>query len=394
MSARPFHLDVPQPVIDDLHRRLQQTRWPDDVDNDDWRYGFNRNYLRELVSYWIDEYDWRKQEAAINQYPQFIADVDGVPIHFIHVRGKGNNPRPLILTHGYPWTFWDYRKLIEPLTDPAAHGGCADDAFDVVIPSLPGYGFSTPLRTTGINFARTAGLWVKLMRDVLGYGKFAAHGGDWGALVTSQLGHQYAEHLLGIHLVTAIPLDVFSKGLPHASYYGAGEEDWHAYNASKLATGSGYMAVQTTRPQTVAYAMHDSPVGLCAWIVEKSRDWSDCNGDVEARFSKDDLINKVMLYWVGGSFVSAARFYYEAAHHPWQPSHALQPPVQAPTAILAFMQDVIRMPRRWIEQTYNIQRLNYAQSGGHFSPMEEPLRVIADIRAFFSGQGPDSISAS
>ncbi|MET0379379.1 MAG: epoxide hydrolase family protein [Spongiibacteraceae bacterium] len=378
-----FHVSIPQRVIDDLHQRLRQTRWPDDVANADWSYGFNCAYLQELVRYWLDEYDWRHQEAQINQYPQFKADIDGVPIHFIHVRGKGPNPRPLILTHGYPWTFWDYRKLIEPLTDPAAHGGDAADAFDVVIPSLPGYVFSSPLQTTGIDFTRTADLWVRLMRDVLGYDKFAAHGGDWGAMVTAQLGHKYAEHLLGIHLVTAIPLDVHSNGLPDSSFYGPGEEGWHAYNSEKLAAGSGYMVVQSTRPQTLAYAMHDSPAGLCAWIVEKSRDWSDCGGNVETRFSKDDLLNKVMLYWVSNSFVSAARYYYEAAHRPWAPSHPRQPVVQAPTAILAFMQDVIRMPKRWMEQTYNLQRLNYSESGGHFSPVEEPQRVASDIREFF-----------
>lgn len=384
-TVRPFRIDVPQHQIDDLHQRLRQTRWPDDVDNGDWRYGFNRNYLQQLVRYWLDEYDWRTQEAAINRFPQFIVDIDGVPIHFIHVRGKGNRPRPLILSHGYPWTFWDFRKLIEPLTDPVAHGGNADDAFDVVIPSLPGYVFSTPLQS-GVDFVRTADLWVKLMRDVLGYDKFAAHGGDWGSLITSQLGHKYSEYLLGIHLVMAVPIDVHTKGFPTADMYGAGEEGWFEYNLRMLTDGSGYSAVQTTRPQTVAYAMSDSPAGLCAWIVEKSREWSDCGGNVETRFTKDDLLNKVMLYWVSNSYVSAARYYCDAARNPWQPSHDRQPMVQAPTALLLFLHDNLRMPRRWIEQTYNVKRLNYSESGGHFSPMEEPQRVIDDIRTFFAGQ--------
>ncbi|MET0987905.1 MAG: epoxide hydrolase family protein [Steroidobacteraceae bacterium] len=379
----PFRIAIPEKQLRDLRARLEATQLPDDVANEEWAYGFQRSYLESLIEYWLEDYDWRVHEAAINAHANFRTHIDGIPIHFIHERGRGPNPIPLILTHGYPWTFWDYRKLIGPLTDPAAHGGDERDAFDVIVPSLPGYVFSTPLTTPGVQFMRTAQLWVRLMREVLDYPRFAAHGGDWGALVTSQLGHAHAEHLLGVHLVTTVPLDVFSAGLPGPEFYGPGEEGWHESNLGMMASGSGYMAVQTTRPQTLAYAMHDSPVGLCAWLVEKVRDWSDCGGNVERRFTKDDLLTKVMLYWLTNSFVSAARFYYEAAHHPWTPVHQGLPIVRAPTAVLAFLNDVVRLPRRWIERTYNIQRLNYSPSGGHFSPMEEPGQVISDLREFF-----------
>ena len=218
----PFRVDVPDEVLNDLQARLKLTRWADDFANEGWQYGTNTAYLKELVAYWIDGYDWRKQERAINAYPQFRTEIDGVPIHFIHVRGKGPNPKPLILSHGWPWTFWEYRKVIGPLSDPGAHGGDPADAFDVVVPSLPGYGFSTPLRKPGVNFWRTSGLWVKLMEE-LGYPRFAAHGADWGALITADLGHRYPERVMGVHFTMMLPLDLFSGGTPAPEDYDADE---------------------------------------------------------------------------------------------------------------------------------------------------------------------------
>ncbi len=204
-KPQPFRIDIPESKLHDLRRRLAGIQWAPDFENDDWRYGTNVAYLRKLVAYWHDGYDWRAREKAMNAYPQFKVDIDGIPIHFLHVKGKGRRRRPLLLTHGWPWTFWDFRKVIGPLTDPAAHGGDPDDAFDLVIPSLPGFGFSTPLRKTGINWWRTADLWASLMRDVLGFEKFCAHGGDWGALVTLQLGHRYPDRVHGVHITGTAP---------------------------------------------------------------------------------------------------------------------------------------------------------------------------------------------
>jgi pimeloyl-ACP methyl ester carboxylesterase len=217
--------------------------------------------------------------------------------HFIHVRGKGSNPKPLILSHGWPWTFWEYHKLIAPLSDPGSHGGDPADAFDLVVPSLPGYGFSTPLRKPGVNFWRTSGLWVKLMQR-LGYPRFAAHGADWGALITADLGHRYPERVMGVHFPMMLPLDLFSGGMPAPEDYDADEAPMAARLQNFFATESAYSALQSTKPQTIASALNDSPVGLASWIVEKQRSWSDCHGDVETRFTKDDLLTTIMIYWV------------------------------------------------------------------------------------------------
>src|SRR5689334_7500308 len=335
----PFRVDVPEEVLDDLHSRLKLARWVDDFANDGWQYGTNTAYLKELVAYWIDGYDWRKHERAINAYPQFRTEIDGVPIHFVHVRGKGPNPKPLILSHGWPWTFWEYHKVIGPLSDPGSHGGDPADAFDVVVPSLPGHGFSTPLRRTGVNFWRTSGLWVKLM-EALGYPRFAAHGADWGALVTADLGHRYPERMLGVHFTMTFPLALFggsasalSGGTPAPEAYDEDETSTAARLRDFFATDSAYSALQSTKPQTIAAALNDSPVGLLSWIVEKLRGWSDCDGDIERRFSKDDVLTTVMIYWVTQSYGTSARYYYEAAHAPWTPAHGRMPVVEAPTGI-------------------------------------------------------------
>ena len=383
MSKEAFTVSVSDAVLTDLRERLAKARWPGEFANEQWAYGTNQAYLQELVEYWRTDYDWRAAEREMNTFSHYKTTVDGVPIHFIHEPGKGPNPTPLILSHGWPWTFWDFQKVIRPLADPAAFGGDPNDAFDVVVPSLPGYGFSTPLTTPGINFWRTADLWRGLMQDVLGYEKFAAQGGDWGALITAQLGHKYAEHLLGCHVNLMVPLDIFVGPMPEASEYGPGEEGWYEKNLHFFTAESGYSALQTTKPQTLAFALNDSPVGLCAWILEKRRTWSDCNGDVEKRFSKDDLCTTMTLYWVTQSFGTSARYYYEATHNPWQPSHEKTPVVQAPTGVAVFSEEVILMPRKWAESYYNLQRWTSMPSGGHFAPMEEPELLVDDVRAFF-----------
>lgn len=379
----PFEISVPQSTLDDLRDRLRRARVPLDVANDDWRYGTNRAYLEELVAYWVDGYDWRAHEREMNAFANYRAEIDGVPIHFVHEPGRGPDPIPLVLSHGWPWTYWDFRKVIGPLSDPAAHGGDAADSFDVVVPSLPGFGFSTPLTRTGIEFSRTADMWVTLMRDVLGYDRFAAHGGDWGALVTAQLGHRYPEHLIGIHLGLCFPLDFFSKGLPTEDDYPDHEKHRYHHTMKRFEVATSHVAVQTTDPQTLAYALEDSPIGLCAWILERRRSWSDSNGDVETRFSKDDLLTTMTLYWVTESIVSSMRYYWEALHNLWTPSHDRWPQVEAPTAISLWPQELAHMPTPFMERYYNLQQLTEMPSGGHFHPMEEPERLVEDIRAFY-----------
>ncbi len=383
MSKESFTVAVPDEVLADLRERLAKVRWPGDFANAHWEYGTNQAYLQELVEYWLNEYDWRKHESEMNTFSHYKTDIDGVPIHFIHEPGKGPNPAPLILSHGWPWTFWDFQKVIRPLTDPAAFGGDPNDSFDVIIPSLPGYGFSTPLTTSGINFWRTADLWVKLMQDVLDYKKFAAQGGDWGAIITAQLGHKYADRLLGCHVNLMVPLDVFVGSLPEAGEYGQEEAGWYDRNMNFFAAESGYSALQTTKPQTLAFALNDSPVGLCSWILEKRRTWSDCDGDVEKRFSKDDLCTTMTLYWITQSFGTSARYYYEATHNPWQPAHERTPIVEAPTGVAVFLKEVILMPHKWAEGYYNLKRWTTMPSGGHFAPMEEPELLVNDVREFF-----------
>ena len=384
MRKEQFRVEVPQAVLDDLQERLARTRFAPEFANDDWSYGTNLSYLRQLIEYWRERYDWRRVEREINSFSHYKTEIEGIPIHFIHEPGKGPRPIPLILTHGWPWTFWDFHKVIRPLADPAAHGGDAADAFDVIVPSLPGYGFSTPMTTTGINYWRTADLWVSLMRDVLGYDKFAAQGGDWGALVTAQLGHKYAERMIGIHVNLMASLSFFggSEG-PKPEDFGQGEEGWLEHNRNFISNESGYMQLQCTKPQTVAFALNDSPAGLCSWIVEKRRTWSDCGGDVERRFTKDDLCTTMTLYWVTQSYGTSARYYYEAAHNLWQPSHGRQPVVEAPTGVSVFLKEVLLMPPKWAERYYNLKRWTLMPSGGHFAPMEEPQRLVEDIRAFF-----------
>ena len=382
-NVTPFTVNLAQAELDDLRQRLRRTRLAPEFGNDDWRYGVNGAYLKDFLHYWETDYDWRQHEAAINRLPNYKTSIEGMPIHFIHVRGKGPKPVPLILSHGWPWTFWDWHKVIGPLSDPAAHGGDAADAFDVVVPSLPGYGYSTPLTTPGINFWRTADLWVKLMRDALGYDKFAAGGGDWGAILTAQLGHRYARHLLGIYLHLMVPLDVFTAPFPGPEIFAPEEAEMFARNQKFFEGETGYSAIQATKPQTLAFALNDSPAGLAAWIIEKRRTWSDCGGDVERRFSKDDLATTLTIYWTTQSFGNSARYYYECAHNPWRASHARQPLVEAPTGIGVFPHEVVMLPRSWAERYYNLKHWTQMKTGGHFAPMEEPAALIEDIRAFY-----------
>jgi pimeloyl-ACP methyl ester carboxylesterase len=383
MKPERFRIAISDTVLRDLSERLARSRFLPDFANADWAYGANGDYLRELVSYWRDGFDWRRQEAVMNRFDHFRVTIDGASIHYIRARGKGPSPMPLILSHGWPWTFWDWQKVIEPLADPAAYGGDPADAFDVIVPSLPGFGFSSPLSTPGIDALRTADLWRVLMCDVLNYPKFAAHGGDWGAFVTAQLGHKHADSLIGIHLANGAPLDFFQTGLPVPEDYASDEAGLYERTIKFFAEGHGYSAIQSTRPQTLGYALDDSPLGLAAWLVEKRRDWSDCGGDVERAYSKDDLITSIMLYWVTETIGTSARFYYEGRVNPWKASHARSPTVDVPTGIIRFENDVCWWPRKLMERHYAIRRWTRVPQGGHFAPMEQPQILVEELRAFF-----------
>jgi pimeloyl-ACP methyl ester carboxylesterase len=378
----PFHVAIPDAELDDLKRRLRGTRWADDFGNDDWSYGVEGGWLREMVAYWSEEFDWRAQERAINRFPQYRVDIDGVPVHFLHVRGVGPDPTPLVLTHGWPWTFWDYHAVIEPLTDPARFGGDPEDAFDVVVPSLPGYGFSTPLRSTGLHPRRIAELWVTLMRDVLGYDRFAAGGGDWGAIITSELGHAHAEHVLGAHLTMATFPGIDLRRLREQPF--TEDERWmEARLAETARVTRSHATVHSTDPQTLAYALVDSPVGTAAWLWERRRAWSDCDGDVLAAFDRDFLCTTASIYWLTRTIGTSMRIYHEHFGRRWRPLHDRRPAIEAPAGVAVFPKELILLARATAQEQMNLRRWTVMPRGGHFAPAEEPELVVGELRAFF-----------
>lgn len=379
----PFRIQIDDAVLADLDDRLARTRLPSDFANDDWRYGTPSPYLAELIAYWRRDYDWRAVETRMNAFDHFRVTIDTVPVHFLRARGVGPNPVPLVLSHGWPWTFWDFEKVIGPLSDPGAHGGDPADAFDVVVPSLPGYGFSTPLTTPGIHWWRTADLWVKLMTEVLGYERFGAQGGDWGSLVSAQIGHKYADRAIGVHLSLAFPMDFFTAGLPGIDAYSEADVERFHHTKRRMAVATSHVAVQTDDPQTIGVAMNDSPAGLLAWILERRRNWSDSKGDVESVFSKEDLVTTATLYWVTESYTTSARYYFEAAKDPWRPAHDRHPVVEAPTAISLFPEELALMPDAYLKSYYNLVQLTEMPRGGHFAPAEQPALLVEDVRAFF-----------
>jgi pimeloyl-ACP methyl ester carboxylesterase len=386
MAQQPerFEVDIPQDDVDALMDHLRRTRWADDFANDQWQFGVPAAYLRELVTYWTDSFDWRAQEAAMNAVDHFRVTIDEIPIHFVHVPGKGPDPLPLVLTHGWPWTFWDYRRVIAPLTDPASFGGDPADAFDLVVPSLPGYAFSTPMTTPGVGFPRTADLWHRLMTDVLGFDRYGAGGGDWGAFVTAQLAHVAPEGLIGAYLTFPALLGANLAAL-RPDDYAPDEAGWFDQTMIGLQSGQSHMAVHIADPQTLAYAMTDSPVGLASWMLERRRAWSDCGGDVERSFSKDDLLTSFSLYWLTRSFPTAVRYYAESFRMPWAPVHDRTPTLQAPTGVAVYPKEIVLAPRRMVEEHANLVHWSVMPRGGHFAPAEEPDLYVEDIRTFFRG---------
>ncbi len=379
MAVTPFRIEVPDEVLADLEDRLRRTRWPDQVPGSGWDYGTDMAYLKELVAYWLDGFDWRAQEAKLNAFPQFKTQVDGVDIHFVHVKGKGANPKPLLISHGWPGSFYEMHKVIGPLSDPAAHGGDPADAFDVVVPSLPGYGFSGPTLERGIGPPRMAELLHGLMTSELGYDRYGAQGGDWGSIITTSLGRMFPDALSGIHLNM-----LAGRLAPQESP--TDEEKAQAERQAFFAQEeTGYQRIQGTKPQTLAYGLNDSPAGLAAWIVEKWRTWSDCEGDVEKRFSKDEILTNVTIYWVTGTINSSTRLYYESGHAP-RAATAMTPKVDVPTGIADFPKEIYRASRRQAEGFYNVVHWTTMPRGGHFAAMEEPQLLVEDIRSFFRGR--------
>jgi len=372
-AVRPFRIDVPESDLVDLRERLSRTRWPERETVDDWSQGIPLAYMRELCDHWATGYDWRATEARLNTFPQFVTEIDGLDIHFLHVRSPHPGALPIVLTHGWPGSVVEFVKAIGPLTDPVAHGGDPADAFDVVVPSLPGYGFSAKPTDTGWTVQRIADAWATLMGR-LGYGRYGAQGGDWGAMVTASLGSRDAAHLAGIHL-----------NMPLAE---PGRLDLTDPTPAELAAlvsfdehrkwGTGYSKEQSTRPQTVGYGLVDSPAGQAAWIVEKFWAWTDCDGHPENVLSRDELLDNVMLYWLTAAAASSARLYWESFVRPGFD------PVDVPTGCSIFPHEIMRMSRRWAASRFtDIVYWNELDRGGHFAAFEQPGLFVDELRAFF-----------
>ena len=376
-TIRPFKIEIAQGDLDDLRRRLSQTRWPNAIVQD-WSDGTNLAYLRELVAYWRDAFDWRAQETRLNAFPQFLVRVAGLDVHVVHVRGNGPAPLPLIVSHGWPGSFVEMLDLVPRLADPQRFGGSPHDAFDVIVPSLPGYGFSERPAAPGTTAAAIADRWAELM-TVLGYERFGAQGGDWGAAISTHLGIEHSDRLVGVHLNYMMRAFLPSRKAlgpdahPEETAYLEDVDRWYAAEG-------GYSHLQGTKPQTLAYALTDSPAGLAAYIVEKFRTWSDCDGDVERAFPKDTLLTNIAIYWFTGTINSSIHLYWErqrsSMHPPSKP-----PPV--PFALAAFPKELTTPPRRLLERVLRVERYTAMPRGGHFAALEEPERLAADIAAFF-----------
>jgi len=380
-AIHPFRVEIPEADLDDLHDRLARTRWPDELPGVGWSRGVPLGYLQDLAGYWRDGYDWRGQEARLNQLPQFTTVVDGQPIHFLHVTSPEADALPLIVTHGYPGSVVEFLDLVGPLTDPRAHGGDPADAFHLVVPSLPGYGFSTPVREPGWAMGRTSRAWVELMAR-LGYDRYGGQGGDIGAGVTGMLANLDPGHVVGVHL-NSDPLAVAAVALPPGDEADkAAVTDAHRASLEWMrrfqADGLGYLELQRTRPQTVAYALTDSPVGQLAWIVEKFKEWTDPAADLpEDAVDRDQLLTNVSVYWFTGTGASAAQFLYETAHAQDWPG-----PSDVPQgwAVFAANDDLVR---RLVDPDGRIEHWSEFDRGGHFAAMEAPDLLVEDVRAFF-----------
>jgi pimeloyl-ACP methyl ester carboxylesterase len=382
-EVRPFKVHVEDAVLIDLRDRLARTRWPDELDSAAWDYGVPLAYLRELSEYWRNTYDWRKHEAALNAFPQFVTTLDGVELHFLHVRSRHAEATPLLLVHGWPGSVWEFHRIIPMLTNPTAHGGRAEDAFHVIAPSLPGFGFSGKPKERGWSSQRMAETFAKLMAR-LGYTQYGAQGGDWGSGIVRWLAANDGAHCLGAHSNfpgANRPTEDPMRDVTQA------ELDRFQQRIVELADHKAYGAIQGTRPQTLGYALNDSPAGLAAWIIDKFWAWSDHRGNLDNSFSKDDLITNVMIYWVTQSMPSATRIYFESQHNQSRPKSMSdfapsRPP--APLGYALFPKEINVPPRAWVERnTPTLIHWTEMPRGGHFAALEQPQLLAEDVRAFF-----------
>jgi len=371
----PFRIDVEDSLLEDLRDRLARTRFPDQIDGTGWEYGVPIDYLRELVEYWRHDYDWRAQEALLNSFGHFRTRIDDQSIHFLHATSAHAEALPLLITHGWPGSIVEFLDVIPRLTDPEAFGGQASDAFHVVAPSLPGYGWSEPPRTPGWDEHRIAHAFIALMSR-LGYSRYGAQGGDWGAQVTTRIGALDPEHCAAIHLNMAL-------GVPPDGDATLTDEEQADLNAMRLFVKeeSGYANEQGTKPQTLGVGLNDSPAGLLAWVVEKFRAWSDCHGHPENCFTRDQMLTNVMLYWATQTSASSARLYWESRHS--EMSARSLPFVDVPTGVARYPGEILRWPRSWVERQYNVVHWAPMPRGGHFAAMEQPDLFVEDLRTFF-----------
>jgi pimeloyl-ACP methyl ester carboxylesterase len=387
-SIRPFHINIPQPALTDLRQRVLATRWPGKETVTDQSQGVKLAKIQELVSYWGTSYDWRKIEAKLNALPQFITNIDGLDIHFIHIRSRHKNALPLIITHGWPGSILELIKVIGPLTDPTAYGGKAEDAFDLVLPSMPGYGFSERPKDAGWGVERMAMAWDVLMKR-LGYKKYVSQGGDWGAVVADAMGRLAPSGLVGIHvnMPATVPADI-AKALQsgEAAPAGLSAKEKKAYESlTYLYTrGAGYAGMMVTRPQTLGYGLSDSPAGLAAFFVDKFNDWTYSGGDAGKSLTKDEMLDDITLYWLTNTAASSAQLYWENNNNNFNAVEQRTSEISVPVAVTVFPGEIYQAPRSWAERSYpKLIYFNEVAKGGHFASWEEPQLFAEELRAAF-----------
>lgn len=374
-DIRPFTFDIPEAAIDDLRRRLADTRWPEEETVSDWTQGSPLAYTQELCEYWRTQYDWRRCEKQLNSLPQFITEIDGLDIQFIHLRSKHEDALPMVMTHGWPGSIIEFHKVLEPLTNPTAFGSSASDAFHVVCPTLPGFGFSGKPTTPGWNVEKIGKAWGKLMAK-LGYDRYVAQGGDWGSIVTHSMGHTETEHCAAMHsnMPLLIPSEEALKN-PTADEQAmlAGFQHYWDWDC-------GYSKEQSTRPQTIGYGLVDSPAAQCAWILEKYWSWSDCDGHPENVLSKDEMLDNIMMYWLPAAAASSARLYWESFNDVMTP----RPQIQIPAGASVFPKEIFQASERWCHERYaNLIHYNKLDKGGHFAAFEQPEVFVSEVRNCF-----------
>jgi pimeloyl-ACP methyl ester carboxylesterase len=377
-DLRPFQLAVPESVLEDLRQRLSRARLPDEPPQEPWSTGTSVTYLKGLLDYWRDGFDWRAQEAKLNAFRQFTVPLAGIDLHFIHEQGKGPKPMPLLLSHGWPGSVIEFHKVLPMLTDPARFGADPADAFTVVAPSLPGYAFSFKPGQKRFSLEQIAEVFAELMTSVLGYQRFGAQGGDWGGFVSSRLGYAFPQRMIGIHLnLLAIRRDPKMVADPTPE-----EKVFLDQLSHFLKEETGYQWIQGTKPTTLAFGLTDSPAGLAAWLVEKFRTWTDCDGNPENALTRDEMLTDIMLYWVTGAIGSSFWPYYARMHGPWPIPEGKT--VDVPTGYVEFPKEILRPPRSVAQRMYtNIQRWTVMQKGGHFAALEQPEALAREVREFF-----------